>query len=47
MIPREGRYLVPLKDAVRKPARLTAGDTAMVEAISEAKTPTSSDTRAP
>lgn len=33
MIPREGRYLVPLKDAVRKPARLTAGDTATLTVL--------------
>lgn len=26
LIPRDGGYLLPLKDAVRKPLRLTAGD---------------------
>ena len=27
LFPKEGTYLVPLKDAVRKPAGITAGDT--------------------
>jgi hypothetical protein len=31
LFPRDGTYLLPLKDAVRKPAGLTAGDMVHVE----------------
>ena len=31
LFPRDGTYLVPLKDAVRKPAGITAGDTIHIE----------------
>jgi hypothetical protein len=31
LFPRDGTYLVPLKDAVRKPAGITAGDRVHIE----------------
>jgi len=31
LFPKDGTYLVPLKDAVRKPAGITAGDTIHIE----------------
>lgn len=31
LFPRDGTYLVPLKDAVRKPTGITAGDTIHIE----------------
>jgi uncharacterized protein DUF1905 len=31
LFPKDGGYLLPLKDAVRKPQRLTAGDAVTVE----------------
>jgi hypothetical protein len=31
LFPRDGTYLLPLKDAVRKPTGITAGDTIHVE----------------
>jgi hypothetical protein len=31
LFPKDGTYLLPLKDAVRKPAGITAGDTIHVE----------------
>ena len=31
LFPRDGTYLVPLKDAVRKPTGITAGDTVHIE----------------
>jgi hypothetical protein len=31
LFPRDGTYLVPLKDAVRKPSRITVGDTVHIE----------------
>lgn len=31
LFPKDGSYLVPLKDAVRKPTGITAGDTVHIE----------------
>jgi hypothetical protein len=31
LFPKDGTYLVPLKDAVRKPSGITAGDTVHIE----------------
>lgn len=31
LFPKDGAYLVPLKDAVRKPSGITAGDTVHIE----------------
>jgi hypothetical protein len=31
LFPKDGRYLLPLKDAVRKPRKITAGDEITVE----------------
>jgi uncharacterized protein DUF1905 len=31
MFPKDGRYLLPLKDAVRKPRKITVGDEITVE----------------
>ena len=31
LFPKDGTYLVPLKDAVRKPSGVTAGDTVHIE----------------
>lgn len=31
LFPKDGAYLVPLKDAVRKPTGITAGDTIHIE----------------
>jgi hypothetical protein len=33
LFPKDGTYLVPLKDAVRKPTGITAGDTIHVEMV--------------
>ena len=33
LFPRDGTYLLPLKDAVRKPAGITAGDVIHVEML--------------
>lgn len=33
LFPRDGTYLLPLKDAVRKPAGITAGDVIHVEMV--------------
>lgn len=33
LFPRDGTYLVPLKDKVRKPTRVTVGDTVHIELV--------------
>jgi hypothetical protein len=33
LFPKDGTYLVPLKDAVRKPTGITAGDTIHIEMV--------------
>jgi hypothetical protein len=38
LIPRDGGYLLPLKDAVRKPRRISAGDQVDVEVTVRLKT---------